>query len=188
MKKGLVVLGVVLVVVFGIAGMFMSTYNKLVSADESIKALWAQVENVLQRRNDLIPNLVTTVKGYAKHEKELFENIANARAALAGARTVNDKIKASSQMDGFVGRLLAIAENYPQLQASANFRALMDELSGTENRIAVERMRFNEGVQQYNVMVRMFPGNIMAGMYGFKEKTAYLKADEKAKEVPKVEF
>ena len=91
-------------------------------------------------------------------------------------------------MDGFVGRLLAIAENYPQLQASANFRALMDELSGTENRIAVERMRFNEGVQQYNVMVRMFPGNIMAGMYGFKEKTAYLKADEKAKEVPKVEF
>ncbi|HPD19030.1 MAG: LemA family protein [Candidatus Goldbacteria bacterium] len=188
MKTGIKVLIGVLVIAAVIGGIFVSGYNKLVSYDESIKAAWSQVENVMQRRNDLIPNLVNTVKGYAKHEKEIFENVANARAALAGAKTIDEKVQASSTLDSALGRLLAIAENYPQLQANKNFQSLMDELAGSENRIAVERRRYNEIVQAYNITVRKFPSNIIASMFGFKEKQVYFKADEKAKEVPQVKF
>ena len=188
MKTGMKVLIGIGILVLLVAGVFISTYNKLVNFDESIKASWAQVENVLQRRSDLIPNLVNTVKGYAKHEKEIFENVANARAALLGAKSIDDKAKAAGAMDTAIGRLLAIAENYPQLKANENFMALQDELAGTENRIAVERMRYNEVVQAYNITVRRFPANMIAGMYGFKQKEVYFKAEEKAKTVPEVKF
>ncbi len=180
----LIVLGIVIL----IAGIYISGYNKLVNYDEAVKAAWSQVENVMQRRNDLIPNLVNTVKGYAKHEKEVFENVTKARSAWAGARTVDDKVKASSELDSAIARLLLVAENYPQLKANTNFQALQDELAGTENRIAVERRRYNEVVQAYNTTVRKFPTNIIAGMTGFKQKEIYFKAEEKAKEVPVVEF
>lgn len=180
----LIILGIIII----IAGIYISGYNKLVNYDESIKAAWSQVENVMQRRNDLIPNLVNTVKGYAKHEKEVFENVTKARSAWAGAKTVDEKIKASSELDSAIARLLLVAENYPQLKANANFQALQDELAGTENRIAVERRRYNEVVQAYNITVRKFPTNIIAGMTGFKQKEVYFKAEEKAKEVPVVEF
>ncbi len=183
--KVLLFLGALVVIVIAI---FASTYNSLVSYDEGIKAAWAQVENVLQRRSDLIPNLVNTVKGYAKHEKEIFENVANARAALLGAKTIDDKAKAAGALDSAIGRLLAIAENYPQLKANENFRALQDELAGTENRIAVERKRYNDIVQAYNTTVRKFPANLIAGMFGFKQKEVYFKAEEKAKQVPEVKF
>ncbi len=180
----LVVAGIIIIIV----GIYISGYNKLVNYDESIKAAWAQVENVMQRRNDLIPNLVNTVKGYAKHEKEVFENVTKARSAWTQAKTVDDKVKASSELDSAIARLLLVAENYPQLKANTNFQALQDELAGTENRIAVERRRYNEVVQAYNITVRKFPTNIIAGMTGFKQKEIYFKAEEKAKEVPIVEF
>ncbi len=184
--------GKVLIAVLGLAlllgAVYVSSYNSLVNYDESIKAAWSQVENVMQRRNDLIPNLVSSVKGYAKHEKEIFENVAKARAALAGAKTIDEKVKASSGLDSALSRLIAIAENYPQLKASGNFRALMDELAGSENRIAVERRNYNTIVQAYNTTVRRFPSNIIAGRTGFKAKEVYFKAEEKAKEVPAVKF
>ncbi len=180
----LIVLGIIII----IAGIYISGYNKLVNYDESIKAAWSQVENVMQRRNDLIPNLVNTVKGYAKHEKEVFENVTKARSAWAQAKTVDDKVKASSELDSAISRLLLVAENYPQLKANVNFQALQDELAGTENRIAVERKRYNEVVQAYNITVRKFPTNIIAGIAGFKQKEVYFKAEEKAKEVPVVDF
>ena len=142
----------------------------------------------MQRRNDLIPNLVSTVKGYAKHEKGVFDDVANARAKLAGAATINDKAKASGELDGALSRLLAIAENYPQLKANENFMRLQDELAGTENRIAVERMRYNDVVMAYNVLIKRFPGNVVASFTGFKEKQVYFKAEEGAKAVPKVAF
>jgi LemA protein len=188
MKTGTKVLIGVVVLLVLIVGMFVSSYNTLVNYDESIKGKWAQVENVLQRRLDLIPNLVNTVKGYAKHEKDIFVDVANARAALLGAKTIDDKAKAAGTMDSAIGRLLAIAENYPQLKANENFMALQDELAGTENRIAVERMRYNEVVQAYNIAVRRFPGNVIAGMTGFKEKEVYFKSEEKAKTAPEVKF
>lgn len=188
MKTGTKVLIGLGVLVLLVVGLFVSTYNTLVNYDESIKGSWAQVENVLQRRSDLIPNLVNTVKGYAKHEKEIFENVANARAALLGAKTIDDKAKAAGAMDSAIGRLLAIAENYPQLKANENFMALQDELAGTENRIAVERKRYNDIVQAYNISVRRFPANVLAGMYGFKQKEVYFKAEEKAKTAPEVKF
>jgi len=175
-----------LVVATGLA--VMQSYNNLVTLNESIKGKWAQVENQLQRRNDLIPNLVNTVKGYAKHEKEIFIEVSNARARLAGATSVSDKIKASQALDSVLSRLLAIAENYPQLRASDNFIRLQDELAGTENRIAVERMRYNEVVLSYNVAIKKFPGNIIASIFKFEEKDAYFKPEEKNKEVPKVDF
>lgn len=188
MNNGVKVLLVVLGIVLIVFGIYISGYNKLVSYDEAIKAAWAQVENVMQRRNDLIPNLVNTVKGYAKHEKEVFENVTKARSAWTQAKTIEDKVKASGQMDAALSRLLLVAENYPQLKANTNFQALQDELAGTENRIAVERKRFNEVVQQYNMTVRRFPTNIIAGMTGFKQKEIYFKAEETAKKVPEVKF
>lgn len=173
-------------VVIGVAG--ISTYNGIVTKHETITAKWAQVENQLQRRNDLIPNLVNTVKGYAAHEKTVLEDVTNARSQWAKAGSVDDKVKAAGAMDSAVARLLLVAENYPTLKADQTFLQLQDELAGTENRIAVERMRYNEAVRDYNVTVRMFPGNVLAGMFGYKPATEYFKAEEKAKSVPKVEF
>ncbi len=164
------------------------SYNRFVSDEQAIKAQWAQVENQLQRRNDLIPNLVETVKGYAGHEREVFESIAASRAQLAGARGDPSKeIAAANAQTSALSRLLAIAENYPQLKANESFNRLMDELAGTENRIAVERMRYNERVQEYNTLRGQFPSNITAKMFGFKEYP-FFQAPPEAKQVPKVNF
>ena len=191
MKKGLIIaLAVVGTVVFVAGILFMSlmkTRNEFVNLDEGINGQWSQVENQLQRRNDLIPNLVSTVKGYASHERGVFENIAEARARLAGASSREETIDAANQMTSALARLLVVVENYPNLKADQTFTRLMDELAGTENRIAVERKRYNELVQQYNAMRRRFPSNIAASVFGFAE-VAYFKAPEEAKAVPKVEF
>ncbi|MBI3616925.1 MAG: LemA family protein [Candidatus Omnitrophica bacterium] len=184
MKALWTVLGIAFVVVL----LAISGYNGIVTKHETITAKWAQVENQLQRRNDLIPNLVNTVKGYAGHEKTVFEEVTNARSQWARAGSVDDKVKAAGAMDSAVARLLLVAENYPTLKADQTFLQLQDELAGTENRIAVERMRYNDAVRDYNVTVRVFPGNIIAGMFGYKPATEYFKAEENAKAVPKVEF
>jgi len=185
MKK--VIIGAVIAAVL-IFSVIVGTYNGIVSKHEAITAKWAQVDNQLQRRNDLIPNLVNTVKGYAGHEKGVFEAVTNARSQWAKAGTIEEKVKAAGALDSALSRLLFVAENYPNLKANDTFLKLMDELSGTENRIAVERMRYNEAVKDYNVTVRMFPGNIVAGIYGYKPATEYFKAEEKAKTVPEVKF
>jgi LemA protein len=163
------------------------SYNRFVGQEESIKAQWAQVENQLQRRNDLIPNLVETVKGYAAHEEGVFKEIAEARSRLLAARSPEETISAANQQTSALGRLLAIAENYPQLRANEQFNRLMDELSGTENRIAVERMRYNERVQEFNTARRQFPSNVTAKIFGFKEYP-FFQAPPEAKQVPKVNF
>jgi len=163
------------------------SYNRFVSQEEAIKGQWAQVENQLQRRNDLIPNLVETVKGYAAHEKGVFADIADSRARLAGAGTPEETIAAANAQTSALARLLAIVENYPQLKANEQFNRLMDELAGTENRIAVERMRYNERVQEYNTARRQFPSNITAGIFGFEEYP-FFQAPEAAKDVPAVNF
>src|SRR3954466_1923769 len=176
-----------LILIMAVVPLTACSYNKFVSQEESIKAQWAQVENQLQRRNDLIPNLVNTVKGYAAHETQVFQAVADSRARLAGATTPDQKIEAANQQSAALARLLAIVENYPQLKANEQFNRLMDELSGTENRIAVERMRYNERVQAYNTQRRQFPANLTASMFGFKEYP-FFKAPEAAKQVPKVSF
>lgn len=163
------------------------SYNRFVGQEEAIKAQWAQVESQLQRRNDLIPNLVETVKGYAAHESQIFKAVADSRARLAGAKTPGETIEAANAQSSALARLLAIVENYPQLKANEQFNRLMDELSGTENRIAVERMRYNERVQEYNTSRRQFPANVTAKVFGFKEYP-FFKAPEAAKQVPKVAF
>jgi LemA protein len=163
------------------------SYNRFVSQDEAIKTQWAQVENQLQRRNDLIPNLVETTKGIAQQEKDVFGQIAESRAKLAGARTPEDTIAAANQQSAALSRLLVVMENYPQLRSSETFNRLMDELSGTENRIAVERMRYNERVQEYNTSRRQFPSNITASMFGFKEHPLF-NAPPEAERVPRVNF
>lgn len=189
MGKGCLGIVVILLLAIFVAAIpIFTTYNRIVGFDEKIKTAWAEVENQLQRRSDLIPNLVNTVKGYAAHEKEIFTQVAEARSRLAGARTVPEKIEAATALDSALSRLLAIVENYPNLKANESFNRLMDELAGTENRIAVSRMRYNESVRDYNIIIRRIPGNMIARMFGFKEQTAYFKAEEKAKEVPKVEF
>src|SRR5688572_31791685 len=163
------------------------SYNRFVSQEEAIKAQWAQVQNQLQRRNDLIPNLVETVKGYAAHEEGVFKDIADARAKLLSARSPEETIQAANQQTSALGRLLAVVENYPQLKANEQFNRLMDELSGTENRVAVERMRYNERVQEYNTARRQFPGNMTAKLFGFKEYP-FFQVPEEAKRVPTVSF
>src|SRR5947207_12003114 len=163
------------------------SYNTFVSKEEGIKAQWAQVENQLQRRNDLIPNLVETTKGIAQQEKDVFGQIADSRAKMAGAKTPQDTIQAANEQSAAVARLLVVVENYPQLRSSESFNRLMDELSGTENRIAVERMRYNERVQEYNTQRRQFPSNITAGIFGFKEYPLF-NAPPSAEQVPKVNF
>jgi len=184
MKGFLIGLGIIILIIVS----FVSVYNGVVSKHETITAKWAQVENQLQRRNDLIPNLVNTVKGYAAHEKTVFEDVTNARSQWAKANTLEDKIKAAGAIDAALSRLLLVVENYPNLKADQTFLKLMDELAGTENRIAVERMRYNEAVRDYNITVRSFPGNFIAGMFGYKVATEYFKAEEKAKVVPEVKF
>jgi LemA protein len=163
-------------------------YNRIVNEEQQVEAAWSQVENQLQRRNDLIPNLVEVVKGYAKHEKSIFDDVANARAAMVSAGNRTDKINASNQLDGAISRLLVVTENYPQLKADANFQRLMDELAGTENRLAVERKRYNDAVQQYNSDVRGIPGAWWAKIGGFPQQKEYFKAEQGAKAVPKVSF
>ena len=163
------------------------SYNRFVGQEEAIKAQWAQVENQLQRRNDLIPNLVETVKGYAQHEEGVFKEIADARSQLLAAKSPEETINAANRQTSALGRLLAISENYPQLKANEQFNRLMDELAGTENRLAVERMRYNEKVQEYDTARRRFPANITARMFGFKEYP-YFQAPPDAKQVPKVNF
>ena len=163
------------------------SYNRFVGQEEAIKAQWAQVENQLQRRNDLIPNLVETVKGYASHEEGVFKDIADSRAKLLAAKSPDEAIAAANQQTSALGRLLAIVENYPNLKANEQFNRLMDELSGTENRIAVERMRYNERVQEYDTARRQFPANLTAKMFGFKEYP-FFQAPPEAKQVPKVNF
>jgi LemA protein len=172
----------VVLVMFGV-----SRYNALVGKRETVDNSWAQVQNVLQRRADLIPNLVATVKGYAAHEKEVFEHLADARAKLAGARTPAEASAANGQLDSALGRLLVIAENYPQLKANENFMHLQDELAGTENRISVERMRYNDVVRDYNQTIKRFPSSLFAGMFGFSAKD-YFAADAKAQSAPEVKF
>ena len=175
--------------VLGIMAFTLSgcSYNKFTTQEEAIKAQWAQVQNQLQRRNDLIPNLVETVKGYATHEESVFKDIADSRAKLAGAKTPEETIQAANQQSAALARLLVIVENYPNLKANEQFNRLMDELSGTENRIAVERMRYNQRLQEYNTARRRFPGNITAKMFGFKEYP-YFEAPPAAQAVPKVDF
>ncbi len=185
MKKFLI--GLLILVVLIVVS-FTSVYNGIVSKHETITANWAQVENQLQRRNDLIPNLVNTVKGYVAHEKTVFEDVTNARSQWAKASTVEGKVKAASKIDAALARLLLVVENYPNLKADQTFLRLMDELSGTDNRIAVERMRYNEAVRDYNITVRSFPGNFVSGKFGYKVATEYFKAEEKAKAVPEVKF
>ena len=163
------------------------SYNTFVGQEEAIKAQWAQVENQLQRRNDLIPNLVETVKGTAAQEQTVFKAIADSRAKLAGAKSPDEKMQAANEQTSALSRLLVVVENYPDLKSNESFNRLMDELSGTENRIAVERMRYNEKVQEYNTARRSFPANITAGVFGFKEYPLF-QAPESAKGVPKVDF
>lgn len=185
---GCVVLVVVLGVVLLLAASLVGLNNRLVALQEGISAAWAQVETVLQRRYDLIPNLVNTVKGYAEHEKELFEEVARLRSQWAGARSVDEKVEAASQLEGRIGRLLLVAEQYPQLKASESFRDLQHELAGTENRIAVERQRYNEAIRAYNVAVRQFPGSVVAAFRGMEPSDAYFEAAAAAQEVPAVDF
>jgi LemA protein len=163
------------------------SYNRFVGQEEAIKAQWAQVENQLQRRNDLIPNLVETVKGIAQQEKDVFGQIAESRAKLSGARTPEETMEAANQQSAALSRLLVIVENYPQLKSNESFNRLMDELAGTENRLAVERMRYNERVQEYNTARRQFPANVTAGIFGFKEYPLF-KAPPEAQRVPRVDF
>jgi LemA protein len=181
------VLGLFVLVAIIVGGTFVSKWNQLVTMDTDIKAKWAQVDNQLQRRNDLIPNLVETVKGFATQEKSIMESIANARAKMAGAGAVQDRIAASNELSSALSRLLVVVENYPQLKSDATFNRLMDELAGTENRLSVERKRYNDSVQVYNVAVRQFPGNLVASILGFREQP-YFEVPAAARQAPQVKF
>ncbi len=179
-------ISIIMVVVLAVGSMF-GFYNGMVSSRENVDSKWSQVDNQLQRRSDLIPNLVNTVKGYASHEKEVFQAVSDARAKMAGAQSVGDKLAANGELSGALSRLLAVAENYPQLKADQNFRQLQDELSGTENRIAVARKDYNEAVQNYNTKIKSLPYSLFAGALGFTARD-YFKVEETAKAVPKVQF
>jgi len=187
LKIGLIVLVILILIIAIPLFYFKGTYNSLVTLDEGVKAAWAQVENQLQRRYDLIPNYVETVKGYAAHEKEVLMGVTEARAKVGGAGNVNEKIQANNQLTSALSRLLLVVERYPDLKANTNFIRLQDELAGTENRIAVERRRYNETVKLYNIRIRRFPTNIIAGMFGF-EKADFFEVPKERQEVPKVKF
>ena len=196
MKKGVIILIVVAVVVLGIFMWVKSTYNGIVTKQESVESAWSQVENVYQRRADLVPNLVATVKGYAAHEKETLEGVVNARSkatqmSIDPTKLDEESLKkfqsAQGELGNAIGRLLMITENYPDLKANENFKELQAQLEGTENRITVERQKFNESAKVYNTQIRHFPANIIAGMFGFDRKP-YFEAKEGADEAPKVEF
>lgn len=188
MKAVLIVLGVLLLLVLLAGGKLVGVRNDLVQQRESVNGAWSQVDVALQRRADLIPNLVETVKGFAKQEQEVLNNIANARAALLNARNPQESIAANARLDNAIGRLLVVVENYPQLRSNENFLRLQDELAGTENRIAVERRRYNEAVQRYNTSIEMFPNNLAAGLFGFTRNDAYFKTDPAARQAPAVKF
>jgi len=188
MKIGLIVVIVLALVAMGACSKFVSVRNDLVTQRETVTAAWSAVDVALQRRADLIPNLVNTVKGFASHETEVFKNIGDARAALGGARTPAEKIQANDQLSNALGRLLVITENYPQLRSNENFLRLQDELAGTENRMAVERRKYNEAVQKYNTTIGLFPNNIVAGMSGFTRNDAYFQTEPGARQAPKVQF
>src|ERR1700692_3114826 len=188
MKTGVIVLVVVAVIALLAGGAYVSSRNQMVTKNEAVKSAWAEVDVVLQRRADLIPNLVETVKGFAAQEQTVFHDIAAARSALMGAKTPADKIAANGKLDNALSRLLVIVENYPQLKSNENFLRLQDELAGTENRIAVERKRYNDSIQDYNTFVGLFPNNIYAGWAGFQRNNAYFAAPEASREAPKVQF
>jgi LemA protein len=187
LKTGLVVIGILILIILIPLLWLKGTYNSLVTMDENINGAWAQVENQLQRRYDLIPNLVETVKGYASHEREVFLKVTEARSKVGGAGTIPQKIEANNQLTAALSRLLLVVERYPDLKANTNFIRLQDELAGTENRIAVERRRFNEAVRAFNIKIRRFPTNLIAGMFGF-EKATFFEVPEERQEAPKVEF
>jgi len=187
-QKTLLIIVVVLVLIILIPFFYLKgTYNSLVTMDESVKGAWAQVENQLQRRYDLIPNLVETVKGYAAHEREVFVQVTEARSRVGGAAGISDKIGANNQLSAALSRLLLVVERYPELKANTNFIRLQDELAGTENRIAVERRRYNETVKTFNIKIRRFPTNLLAGMFGF-EKATFFEVPKERQEAPKVKF
>jgi LemA protein len=188
MGKGLIFLVVILILALIFGGMYVSTKNTLVQKNEAVKSSWSQVDVVLQRRADLIPNLVETVKGIAKQEQTVFGDVDKAREALLAANTPANKIAANGQLDGALGRLLAISENYPQLKSNENFLRLQDELAGTENRIAVERKNYNDTLQDYNTYVQQFPNSLFAKWAGFSKNEAYFAASEESRAVPKVNF
>lgn len=191
MKRGqmiaLVIVIVILVGALSVYSFFKGTYNSFVQIDETVSGTWAEVENNLQRRYDLIPNLVNTVKGYAEQEKDIFKGVAEARSKVGGAGSVKERMDAENELGSALSRMLLVVENYPQLKSDANFRMLQDELSGTENRLAVARKRYNDAVKQYNIQVRRFPQNLVANMFGF-EKREFFDAPKSAEEVPEVQF
>ena len=186
-KRLLIIAAIVVIVILIPYSYLKGTYNSLVTLDEGVRGAWAQVENQLQRRYDLIPNLVETVKGYAAHEKEVFLKVTEARAKVAGAGSISDKIQANNGLAAALSRLLLVVERYPDLKANVNFIRLQDELAGTENRISVERRRYNESVRAYNVRIRRFPTNLLAGLFGF-DKAAFFEVPEERQEAPKVKF
>jgi len=186
-KTVLIVVAILILLVLIPFFYLKGTYNRLVTMDEGVKAAWAQVENQLQRRYDLIPNYVETVKGYATHEKEVFLRVTEARSKVAGAGSIQDKIEANNQLSSALSRLLVVVERYPDLKANANFIRLQDELAGTENRIAVERRRYNETVKTYNITIRRFPTNLLAGLFGF-DQAAFFEVPKDRQEAPKVQF
>jgi LemA protein len=188
MKTGTLVLIVVAVALVLGGCQFVSTRNSLATERESIKAEWSQVDADLQRRADLIPNLVETVKGYAKEETQVMESLASARSAMIGAKTPAEKIEANNQVTSALGRLLVVVENYPNLKANENFRQLQFQLEGTENRILQARRRYNESVQKYNTELSLFPANVIASMAGFQREEAYFKTEPDARKAPKVQF
>src|ERR1700692_4190854 len=188
MKIGIVIVVILLILVLILGSSYIGRRNQMAIKREAVNASWAQVDVVLQRRADLIPNLVQTVKGFAVHEEQVFSEIAQARSALIGARTPTDKIAANGALDSAISRLLGITENYPQLRSNKNFLRLQDELAGTENRIAVERRRYNETVQDYNTYISLFPNSLVASLSGFARNDAYFKTEEGARQAPKVNF
>ena|SRR5215467_5857977 len=188
MKVLLIVLVVLLLVGLMFGGKYVGIRNDLVAKKEAVNAAWSQVDVALQRRADLIPNLVETVKGYAKHEESIMTAVANARSALLNAKTPQEKIDANTRLNGALGRLLVVVENYPNLKADETFLRLQDELAGTENRINVERRKYNETVQSYNTQIQLFPNNIVASMSGFERNDAYFKTEPGARTAPKVAF
>ena len=188
MKFGLVILVILLILALILGSAYVGRRNQMAIKREAVSAAWSQVDVVLQRRADLIPNLVETVKGFAVHEEKVFGDIAAARSALIGAKTPADKIAANGALDSALSRLLVITENYPQLKSNENFLRLQDELAGTENRIAVERRRYNETVQDYNTYISLFPNSLVASFGGFARNDAYFKTDEGARTAPKVNF
>jgi len=198
MKKAGIIVGIVLVCLLGIGGCFVGKYNSMVVAEEEVKQAWSQVENVYQRRMDLIPNLVATVKGYAKHEEDVLAKVVEARSKAGGVLQVSDEVlnnpesferfqKAQGELSSALQRLLSVSEAYPDLKANENFMALQSQLEGTENRITVERKKYNEVCTYYNTSIRVFPASLLAGLFGFRPKP-YFTAQEGADTAPKVEF